>query len=99
MGNCQQPGRQADDTLSSHLASLNRSSKQQPERNPSATSKLRLIESQFKSDIGLELRVHTLLPSIEDTLIKTYSLAYKVSYGRTVGKWAEEGLTHRRHKS
>lgn len=98
MGNCQQPGRQHDDTLSSHLASLNRDSKQ-PERHPSATSKLRQLESQFKSEIALELRVHTLLPSIEDTLIKTYTLAYKVSYGRTVGKWTEENLAARSHKS
>ena len=43
--------------------------------------------------------MHTLLPSIEDTLIKTYTLAYKVSYGRTVGKWTEEKIASRRHKS
>jgi hypothetical protein len=43
--------------------------------------------------------ITTGLPSIKDTLVNSYSLAYKLTYGLTVGKWKEENLVAERHTS
>ena len=80
-----------------HHGSINRAG--QPERNPSATSRLKDIEGQFKSDILLEAWVVTRLPPIEDTLISSYTINYKLDSGRVQGKWLEAGITEECHKS
>jgi hypothetical protein len=53
----------------------------------------------LKSDIVMEVQVHTALPSIKDTLIKNYSLTYKIEYARVIGKWTESLITQETHKS
>ena len=80
-----------------HQGSITRGT--QPERNPSATSRLRDIEGQFKSDIVLEVCVLTRLPPINDTMISSYTVNYKVDYGRVQGKWTEQLIKTDYHKS
>lgn len=95
MGNCHQP-QGASDEIIRHHSSINR---HHPERNPSATSRLAAIEGQLKSDIVMEVCVHTLMPSIRDTLVKSYSLTYKIEYARLMGKWTEAQISQQSHKS
>lgn len=96
MGNCHQPHSQND--IQEHHSSIQRN-RHQPERNPSAGTRLAAIEGQLKSDIVMEVCVHTFLPSIDGTLIKNYSLTYKIEYARVIGKWTEQAIVQQRHKS
>lgn len=57
------------------------------------------MQSSFKSDIVLEVWLLTTLPSIQDSLVTSYTITYKIDYGRVQGKWNEHHITQGHHKS
>jgi hypothetical protein len=70
-----------------------------PERNPSAGTRLKELQGQFKSDIKLDIQIITRFPSFKDTMITGYDVTYKVDYGRSRGKWNEQNIKLDNHTS
>ena len=82
-----------------HASSIARAGSLHPERNPSAGTRLKELQGQFKSDIKLDIQIITRFPSYKDSMITGYDVSYKVDYGRSRGKWNEQNINLENHTS
>jgi hypothetical protein len=95
MGNCAHRQNTSDENHL-HASSIARAGSLLPERNPSAGTRLKELQGQFKSDIKLDIQIITRFPSFKDTMI---TVTYKVDYGRSRGKWNEQNIKLDNHTS